>query len=183
MGHPPALEDMEISSGIAQPRLAPGTTIEPSLRWIRAYAGGVAVVDSRRALLVYEPRRLPTYWFPTSDVRMDLLTSARAEVSGSQGKARWTLQVGVRAAPNAAWTYPEPTPERAALRDHIAFYWNAMDAWFEEDDEVFVHPRDPYSRVDVLHSSRQVRVEIEGQVVAESNRPMSRTQPHPVPWW
>ena len=46
-----------------------------------------------------------------------------------------------------------------------------MDAWFEEDEEVFTHPRDPYTRVDILPSSRHVRVDVDGVTVAESARP------------
>src|SRR5258706_12440533 len=45
-----------------------------------------------------------------------------------------------------------------------------MDAWFEEDDEVFVHARDPYRRIDVLNSSREVRVVFGGQTVAVTRR-------------
>jgi uncharacterized protein (DUF427 family) len=130
----------------------------------------VAIADSKRALLVFTPNRLPVYWFPAQDVRRDLLVPAH-QGSAASGIARWTLQVGERVAPNAAWSYLDPGPELAALKDHFAFYWSRMDAWFEEDDEVFVHPRDPYRRVDVLHSSRHVRVELDGQVIAESRRP------------
>jgi uncharacterized protein (DUF427 family) len=59
-----------------------------------------------------------------------------------------------------------------AIAEHVAFDWDAMDAWFEEDEEVFVHARNPYSRVDALRSSRHVRVEIDGTTVAESNSPV-----------
>jgi uncharacterized protein (DUF427 family) len=150
-------------------RLRDGVWIEPSPRRVRAHFGGQVVADSTRALLVWEPRRLAVYWFPTEDVRMDLLSPTR---HGEQpNTARWNLRVGERVAENAAWSYPEPDAERAALKDHVAFFWNQLDAWFEEDEEVFVHPRDPYHRVDVLHSSRQVRVEAEGQVLAETGRP------------
>ncbi len=54
------------------------------------------------------------------------------------------------------------------LRDHVTFEWAKMDAWFEEDDEVYVHARDPYKRVDVLHSSRHVKVVVAGEVVADT---------------
>jgi uncharacterized protein (DUF427 family) len=121
-------------------------------------------------LLAWEPKRLAVYWFPIADVRMDLLEATHPGETQA-GTARWDLRVGERVAKNAAWSYPDPAGPRAALKDHIAFFWNEMDAWFEEDDEVFVHPRDPYHRVDVLHSSRQVRVEVEGEVVAETTRP------------
>jgi uncharacterized protein (DUF427 family) len=165
-------EEVELVAATARSRFVQGVWIEPSARRVRAYLGGLAIADSKRVLLVYEPLRLPTYWFPVQDVRTDLLSAARAGAPPPLGTTiRWHLRVGDRLAENAAWAYPDPDPARAALKDHVAFYWNAMDAWFEEDDEVFVHPRDPYSRVDVLHSSRHVRVELEGQILAESTRP------------
>jgi uncharacterized protein (DUF427 family) len=167
---PHDLEDLEIVVDGRLPRLVGGVVIQPSARWVRAYFGGVAVVDSKRVLLVFEPNRLPVYWFPVEDVRTDLLTPARRETPAS-GIERWTLQVGDRIAANAAWSYANPGPERVALAGHLAFYWNHMDAWFEEDDEVFVHPRDPYARVDVLNSSRHVRVELDGHLLADSRRP------------
>lgn len=58
-----------------------------------------------------------------------------------------------------------------ALPDHVAFDWNAMEAWFEEDEEVFIHARDPYKRIDALRSSRHARVEIDGVTLAESDHP------------
>jgi uncharacterized protein (DUF427 family) len=143
--------------------------IERSPRWVRAYFGGVAVADSKRALLAFEPRRTPVYWFPIEDVRMDVLR--RSDGPASSEVTRWSMQVGDRVTTNAAWSYPEPDPDRAQLSGHIAFYWNEMDSWYEEDDEVFVHARDPYKRVDVLNSSRPVRLEVDGRVVAETKRP------------
>lgn len=154
----------------AASRLAQGVWVEPSPRRVRARFGGQTVADSTHVLLAWEPRRLAAYWFPTADVRMDLL-EAKHTGDTRADTARWDLLVGERVAKNAAWSYPDPEGPRAALKDHIAFFWNEMDAWFEEDDEVFVHPRDPYHRVDVLHSSRQVRVEVEGRIVAETTRP------------
>jgi uncharacterized protein (DUF427 family) len=153
------------------PRLLRALTIEPSLRRVRAFFGGVPVADSRRVMLVFEPQRMPVYWFPRKDVHADLLQPAGHDAKASPAVDRWTLRVGDHVAERAAWSYPKPGPEQAALTDHIAFFWDKLDAWFEEDDEVFVHPRDPYHRVDVLRSSRNVRVEVEGQVVAETRRP------------
>ena len=77
-----------------------------------------------------------------------------------------------RIAHNAARAYIKPTGYRAALEKHLTFFWDEMDAWFEEDEQVFVHPRDPYIRVDTVHSSRHVRVEIEGVTLAETRRPI-----------
>jgi len=53
----------------------------------------------------------------------------------------------------------------------VAFYWNKVDAWYEEAEQIFAHPRDPYHRVDVLDSARHVRVVIDGQPIAETSRP------------
>ncbi len=58
------------------------------------------------------------------------------------------------------------------MHDHVAFYWDRMDAWFEEDEEVFVHARDPYKRIDYLQSGRHVRVVVNGETVAETRRPV-----------
>ncbi len=164
------VEDVELPVSVSRSRFVLGVHIEPCPRWVRASCGGEVVANSKQVLLAYEPRRLPVYWFPAADVRTDLLSPTRQGMAPS-GAVRWTLQAGDRTVPNAAWSYPSPGPDRAALADHIAFYWNRMDAWFEEDDEVFSHPRDPYHRVDVLHSSRHVRVELDGQLLAESTRP------------
>lgn len=165
------LETKDLVSGTERPQRPGGVVIEPTPRWVRAFFGGVAVADSKRALLVFEPKRLPVYWFPLADVRTDLLELVVSTTHSPAAPTRWSLRVGDRVAEKAAWSYPEPGPERGALRDHVAFFWNQMDAWFEEDDEVFVHARDPYKRVDVARSSRHVRVEVDGQVVADTRRP------------
>ena len=136
------------------------TRIEPSGRRVRAFVGGTAVADSRRVLLVWEAGRLPVYFFPTADVRADALRPS-ARMAG-----RWDLALDGRSVEDAAWRSEHPS-----LGDHLAFRWNKVDQWFEEDDEVFVHARDPYHRVDVLNSSRQVKVSLDGVTLAETGRP------------
>src|SRR6266851_5057290 len=126
----PQLEEQEMI-GPAQEQLDV-VRVEPSARWVRAYFGGRPIADSKRVLLVWEPRRLPVYYFPVADVRMDLLRpseySASAAGAGS-GRTRWTLESDGRTVPNAAWSYRDPDPARALLADHIAFYWDKLDAW------------------------------------------------------
>ena len=79
------------------------------------------------------------------------------------------MTAGRRTAPGAAVRYEQsPIPE---LRDLVRFDWDAMDHWFEEDEEVYTHPRDPYTRVDILASSRRVQVEVDGVTVADSTSP------------
>jgi uncharacterized protein (DUF427 family) len=141
--------------------------IESSQRWVRGFVGGSAIVDSKSVKVVYGERRLPLYYFPLADIRTDLLSESRTE----HGVRYWTLRAGDRSVDDIAWTHASDEDAFADLRDYAAFEWKKVESWYEEDDEVFVHPRDPYHRVDVLNSSRHVRVEIDGQVVAESTRP------------
>jgi len=148
-----------------------GYRFEPTPRWVRTVLNGTAVADSRRAMLLWEPRRLPVYCFPRDDVRMDLL-----ERSGERADARgettlWTVRVGDRSAKDAAWTVERPAEGVPDVSGHVVLSWRDMDAWYEEDDEVYVHARDPYHRVDVLRSSRHVRVEMLGETVADTTRP------------
>lgn len=160
-----------VPTGTEAARLKDGFHLEISPRRVRTYFGGELVADSERVLLVWDSKRPPAYWFPISDIRMNFLTRKESAEESHSDIVRWRLQVRDRIAENVARSYSHPSGEKAALEDHLAFYWNEMDSWFEEDQEVFVHPRDPYKRVDVVESSRHVRVEIEGQVVAETNRP------------
>ena len=153
-------------------RLKDGVHIELSPRRVRAYFANRLLVDSEKVLLVFETRRPPVYWFPIEDVRMDLLVSKDAAADSGSGIRRWRSNAGSRVEDNLAWNYAHPTGDLAPLEGHIALYWNAVDRWFEEDEEVFVHPRDPYTRVDTVHSSRHVRVEVDGHVLAETSRPV-----------
>jgi len=106
-------------------------------------------------------------------VFLSTICSPKKIHSGYKGdKIHWTLQVGDRTAENAAWAYPNPKDGRPDLTGYIGFVWNAMDAWYEEEEEVFVHPRDPYSRVDTLHSKRHIRVAANGVTIADTHNPI-----------
>jgi uncharacterized protein (DUF427 family) len=154
----------------------PGTTrgkvrIEPGSKWVRAYLGGEVVADTRRPVLVWEVPYYPAYYFPAADVRLDLLEPdggvAHSPSRGDGGT--FTVRAGGKEARGAATRYEESPID--ALRDLIRLDWSSMDAWFEEDEQVFTHPRDPYTRVEILPSSRHVRVEVDGTTVAESTSP------------
>jgi uncharacterized protein (DUF427 family) len=149
-----------------------GVEIEPSPRWVRVIFNGETIADSKRVRILREVGLVPTYYFPQEDVRMDLMTpTERHTQCGYKGQASyWTLKVGERVTENAVWGYPEPLPLAEDIRGHVGFYWNKMDKWYEEDEEVFVHPRDPYKRVDALPSSRRIQVVVGGEPVADSRR-------------
>jgi uncharacterized protein (DUF427 family) len=114
--------------------------VERSAKRVRAVLAGQVVADTTQARLVWEVPYYPTYYLPVEDVRTDLVP------------------------PGAV------TRGRERLAGLVRLDWAAMDAWFEEDEPVYTHPRDPYTRIDILDSSRQVRVEVDGVTVADSSR-------------
>jgi len=147
-------------------------TFEPSPRRVRVQLNGEWIADSTKAHLLFETRHLPVYYFPRSDVRLDLLTpTEHHSFCPYKGTASyWTIRVGDRMSENAVWGYPEPYDEVTAIQDFVAFYWDRVDHWYEEDEEIFVHPRDPYKRVDAVASSRHVQVVLGGEIVADTRR-------------
>ena len=149
--------------------------LERSQRWVRVKFNDKFIAGSRQPqlLLIYGKHRSPGYYFDVGEVSMENLTpSDWGEMDEVFGPTRfWHLQVGERIAANAAWSYTDPPAEFANLKDKISFLWKKMDAWYEEEEEVFVHPRDPYKRVDVIPSSRRLRVEMGGLTILETERP------------
>ncbi|MGH8161892.1 MAG: DUF427 domain-containing protein [Gammaproteobacteria bacterium] len=141
---------------------------------VRVFFAGQCVADSRRVRLLHERGHLPVYYFPLEDVRSEfLISSDRTTRCPRKGKARyWSVWAGERLAEAALWNYPQPLQGCPDIGKLAAFDWNSMDAWFEEDEQVFVHPRDPYSRIDVLQGSRHVEVRLGGVSVADSRRPV-----------
>jgi uncharacterized protein (DUF427 family) len=159
--------------------------VEPTIKRVRAMFGGETIADSKRVLVMFEKGHLPVYYFPLDDVREDLLEeTAKQTTCPRKGEASYyAIRAGDRVAPDAVWRYPEPIDDCPDISGHVAFYWNAMDSWWEEDDQVFKHARDPYHRVDVLRSSRHVRVELDGEVVAETDRPLLLLETGLPPRW
>ena len=117
--------------------------VEPATKWVRGYSAGRKVVDSRSVQLVWLHPYYPTWYFPIDDIDADFAAT---------GAVR-------------SRTVDE-------IPDHVSIRWDAVDHWFEEDVEVFIHPRDPYTRIDALQSARHVKVSIDGTVVADTTRPV-----------
>jgi uncharacterized protein (DUF427 family) len=135
--------------------------VERSQKRVRTYLAGELVADTTQPLLVWEIPYYPIYYIPAADVRASLVAT------GDDGV--YDVTVAGAKAEGAARRYPDsPTAE---LRDAVRLDFAAMDEWLEEDEPIYVHPRSPYARIDVLASSRHVRVEVDGVTVAESRAP------------
>jgi uncharacterized protein (DUF427 family) len=170
---------------------------EPTAKRIRAELGGQTVVDTTGAALVWEPRRVvPSYAVPRSDVLGELVPASAEAVGGAGagdgGRADFAALAGRPVldprVPFAVHTTEGLTVDLDAAGQHragagflpadpdlaglVVLEFAAFDAWYEEDERNVSHPRDPFHRIDVLPSSRRVRLELDGHVLAESARPM-----------
>ena len=145
--------------------------VEPVPRRVRAVLGGQTVLDTTRALYVWEAPYYPQFYIPLADVTTGVLVDEDHPQKLKRGTARrHALKVGEVERPAAARVYGEDAV--AGLADHVRFEWDSLDAWYEEDEHIFVHPRSPYTRVDALRSTRHIRVSLEGVTLAESSSPV-----------
>jgi uncharacterized protein (DUF427 family) len=144
---------------------------EPVPRRIRAMVGGHTVLDTMQAMYVWEWAGYPQYYIPLADVAPGYLIDQDRTQHLKRGIAHLqSLRVGAETRVDAARLYTESAiPGLAGM---VRFEWSALDSWYEEDERVFVHPRSPYVRVDALRSTRTVRIELEGLLLAESSSPV-----------
>lgn len=144
----------------------------PCAKRVRVRLNGETVADSTRTRLLLETGHVPVYYFPRDDVRMDLLrrTEHSTHCPFKGDAVYWSVAAGGREVENAVWSYEAPFDEVSEIKDYLAFYWNRMDQWLEEDEEVSVHPRSPFVRVDVVASRRRVRVALAGEVLADTEK-------------
>lgn len=137
--------------------------IEPSPKRIRVLFNGTFVVDTRDALLVWLKPNYPWYFFRSADLPEKYLSPAAIQ-SDQDGK--YDLVVDKEVAKGAVTKYNE-----GDLAGLVQIAFGTVNAWFEEEEEIFVHPKDPYKRVDVLQSSRNIRVELNGVELANTTKP------------
>ncbi|MBN9733887.1 MULTISPECIES: DUF427 domain-containing protein [unclassified Pseudonocardia] len=152
--------------------------MHPFPRRVRAEVAGRTVLDTRRGYLVHESNLLPVLYVPEDDVDTSVLVpSDHTTHCPFKGDATYrSLRVGDTVRENAVWTYPEPVAAAPWLHGLVALYWSAADAWYDEDEQVFAHLTDPYTRVDVRPTHRHVvvtHVAPDGltTVLAESHAP------------
>jgi len=155
---------------------------EPIEKRIRAKNGDATVVDTTRALLVWEPKRVvPSYAVPAADIAGEVVPGGDGSAEPEQPPMLAGRPVYDPSVPFAVHTAPgEPAtvagaegfrPADPELDGYVVLDFKGFDAWYEEDERNLSHPRDPFHRIDIVHSSRHVRVEVDGETLAESSRP------------
>ncbi len=145
----------------------PGGTA-PVPRRLRGQLAGAWVFDTEDAVYVWEIPPYPQYYVPVADLDPDVLIDEQHTSPTRRGTAaRWGLRVRDVTRPGSVKVYGEDaSPD--ALRQLARIDFAALDAWFEEDERIYVHPRNPYSRVDALRANRSVRIEVDGVVLADA---------------
>ena len=162
---------------------------EPTLKRVRGDIGGATIVDTRRALLVWEPKRItPIFAVPEEDLRAELSPADPRSAGGVEypvaimldgppvldprtsfsrhttAGTPLTITAGGTPLPNAAFR-----PEDEALAGYVLLDFDALD-WSEDDEPIIGHPRDPFHRIDIRRSSTHIAVQLEGAVLAETSR-------------
>jgi uncharacterized protein (DUF427 family) len=147
-------------------------TLVQSERWVRVRFDDIVIAESRSAVLLLQygpPPKLPTYFFSPEDIDGARLVNRR---EGPDGATMWDVEGGDGRARSAAWTHPLPVDDLQTLEGMVTFDWWGALQWFEEDERVFAHARDPFKRVDVIPSSRHVEVFMDGTRLADSHSPL-----------
>jgi uncharacterized protein (DUF427 family) len=160
--------------------------LEPTPKRLRVEVGGVTIADSRRAMMLHEGGQQPIYYFPPEDVRADVLEgSDRQTHCPKKGDASYyTIRAGGEMVKDGAWYYPDPLPGAPPIGGLIAFYFNRMGRWLEEGEEIGVHPRDPYHRIDVRATDRHIKISLAGAVLAETDRALALFESNlPTRWY
>ena len=147
--------------------------LEPVPKRIRGTLSGETIVDTRRGTMLHETGEFIVWYLPLEDVRADVLEpSDRHDSDPYKGAATYYhLRVGNRFEADAAWSFPSMDATGGlSLAGLVAFDFDRLDGWFEEDEEIFGHPRDPYHRFDCRRTSEHVEIRLGGVIIAETRR-------------
>jgi uncharacterized protein (DUF427 family) len=144
--------------------------IEPAPRRVRGYLGAELLFDTTAARYVWEFPYYPAYYIPLADVRSEFLSDENHPQRVQLGPSRLYSVVGAgQTHPSAARVFDADSGSPVA--GLVRFEWDPL-RWFEEDEQIYGHPRNPYARVDALRSHRHVRVELDGVLLADTHSPV-----------
>ena len=144
--------------------------VEPAPRRVRGFLGEELIFDTTSARYVWEVPYYPQYYIPLADVRGEHLRDENHPQKVQFGASRLhsLVSTGHTHASAARVFDGDGDGPVAGL---VRFEWDAL-TWFEEDEPIYGHPRNPYARVDALRSHRRVSVELEGVALADTSCPV-----------
>jgi uncharacterized protein (DUF427 family) len=152
---------------------------------MRVELGGAIIAQSDDVTFLHETGRYPVAYFAAADVaqtalRRSLTCSKHQELGDTQW---WSFQIEDRLFEDVAWSHPQPSEHAASMAGRLAFVWDAMDAFYEEDEPILGHAADPYHRVDIRASSRRITVHVDGIRVADTTTPLAVFETGFAPRW
>ncbi|MGA7524593.1 MAG: DUF427 domain-containing protein [Acidobacteriaceae bacterium] len=152
---------------------------------MRVRFGGVWIAESEHAVLLFEPDRYPVAYFPEAAIAPEVLELTEHSTRHRDlGPTAWyTVRLGERRAPRAAWKHTELPAYANDLKAHVAFAWPAMDAFYEEDERILGHAADSYHRIDIRQALRNLVVRRHDRVVADTRRPLVLYESGFAPRW
>ena len=120
--------------------------LEDTNKHIQIIFNGVTIVDTHSAKRVLETSHPPGYYIPPTDIKMEyLLLTPQSSFCEWKGRANYyTIHVGEKEAPNAAWFYSNPTDYFKSIKDYVAFYPHLMDACYVNEEKVQPQPGNFY---------------------------------------
>jgi uncharacterized protein (DUF427 family) len=158
---------------------------EPLRRRMRVRFGGAWVADSQDVVLLHEPGRYPVAYFPLGDTFPDVLElTAHTTRHRDLGAMSWyTVRAGAHSKERAAWEHTDLPGHASELKGRVAFAWQAMDAFYEEDERIVGHAADAYHRIDIRQTSRHLLVRHQDRVIADTRRPLALYESGFAPRW
>jgi uncharacterized protein (DUF427 family) len=152
---------------------------------MRVELAGAVVAQSEGVTLLHETGRYPVAYFPPADLDAALLrpSGKRTQHQHLGQTLWWSLKIGGQRFGEVAWSHPRPPRHAQPMAGLVAFVWDAMDAFYEEDEPILGHAADPYHRVDVRSSRRQLTVELGGEPVAGTHAPLAVFETGFAPRW
>lgn len=170
---------------LEQPLPAHVLYAEPAGRRMRVELAGAVIAQSEAVTLLHETGRYPVAYFPPADLNAALLrpSSKRTEHPHLGETVWWSLEIGSQRFSDIAWSHPRPPRHARPMAGLVAFVWDAMDAFYEEDEPILGHAADPYHRVDVRSSRRHVTVTLGGELVADTRAALAVFETGFAPRW
>jgi uncharacterized protein (DUF427 family) len=160
--------------------------VERLRRRMRVRFGGRWVAESERVLLLFEPGRYPVAYFPEADVAVGVLERTEHTTQHADlGPTSWYIvHAGEQhVAARGAWQHTGLPAYASELQGHVAFAWRAMDGFYEEDERILGHAADPYHRIDIRQSSRNLVVRHDGRVITDTRRALVLYESGFAPRW